>query len=71
MMSNLEEAVIIQKLADINIAWCENEKSMAEFAALEVACENHGVDSQWFYDSLNDSRVDAMTKICQKVWGKK
>ena len=48
-MASIEDAV---KAKSINKMWCELEEVMAENAALEVACENHGTNSEWFYDHV-------------------
>lgn len=39
-------------MESINKTWCELEESMGEMAALEVACEQHGKDSDWFYGNI-------------------
>lgn len=39
-------------MESINQTWCELEDHMGEFAALEVACEQHGKTSDWFYDNI-------------------
>lgn len=59
-----------QKLFDINIESCENEKTMGENAALEVACSAHGVTSQWFYDNYADHSIE-VNEACEKHWSSK
>lgn len=72
MMNKTKDIVLAKKLAEINILWCEYEKNMGENAALAVACEQHGVDSQWFYDNLcKDGMPDLVNNICTKYWGNK
>ena len=40
------------KMERINRDWCELEEEMGEQAALHVACDNHNVDTEWFYDHI-------------------
>lgn len=41
------------KMEKISREWGELENSMGEMAALEVACENNGVDSDWYWDNIS------------------
>lgn len=42
----------INKLVEITLDWNENEETMGENAALEVACEMNKTNSQWYYDNM-------------------
>lgn len=50
----LELTELQKKLFDITLDWNKNEETMGENAALEVACGQHGVTSQWYYDNFVD-----------------
>ncbi len=41
-----------QKLFEITKAWNEYEDSMGEQAALELACQEQGTDSDWYYENM-------------------
>lgn len=56
-----------QRLVNINVAWCDYEDNMGENAALEVACQEEGVTSQWFYDNVPD-HIEVLNVECQKIW---
>jgi len=55
MINKKAEKIIKDKalMEAINKAWGENEGYMGEQAALCVACESHGVDTEWFYDHID------------------
>ena len=52
-MKKLTEEQKKDLLKTILQEWEENEEHMSEYAALAVACEENGVDSQWFWDNCH------------------
>lgn len=68
MKSNYSK--IQKKLISINVSWCELEETMGENAALEVACDQHSVSSQWFYDNFADNSEE-VTRGCREIWDQK
>lgn len=41
------------KIKRITESWGELEEIMGEMAALEVACQEEGVDSEWYFENLD------------------
>ena len=61
---------IEQILFDITLEWNELEDTMGENAALEVACQQHGKSSQWYYDKMMDYHKNVNLEL-RKYYDKK
>lgn len=59
---------IQQKLVNITLAWEDYEEDMGENAALEVACQEEGVDSDWYYNNFA-AESDVVNAYIEEVYG--
>jgi hypothetical protein len=70
METNLQPLNRIQrKLFDITVEWNDLEDDMGEQAALEVACSQNGVDSDWYYDNF-PAEHEIVNAHLSKLYGK-
>ena len=53
-MQKITKKEIAEKIRIITEDWDFYKDSMGEMAALEVACQQHGVDSDWYFENMSE-----------------